>query len=651
MTKGINCEYLDTGVQPGEDFYKFVNGGWLRSTGIPADRSSWGSFHELAKATDEKVLDILQEELKEKGPSPNIAGRFFETGMDLMCIEKSKLEPLQKIFAEIDLLRDISQLPSFLGLLMRHGLASFIQFSVHPDLGNSHRYAAYLEAGSLGLPERDFYLEQDDKAKHIRSEYLNYIRELMCNEAGYSEKVAFHIGEHILSLEQELATQMMSKEDRRQIDLLYNPHTLEELSSRFSAFNWNSFFSAMAIESPGQIIVTDTQYIQFLDTYLPLLSIETLKHYLTFMVIHHVAPYVHSSLEKRHFDLFSKTLEGIEKMRPRNERLVKVVNHYLGEALGQLFVSKHFPSKAKSIALEMVGDIITAFKNRINSLDWMSKGTKAYALEKLAAFKVKIGYPDIWKDYEGLDLKDSSSYLENLLAVVEWKFQKEAKRIGKEVDREEWFMAPQVVNAYYNPMFNEIVFPAAILQPPFFDWQADAAVNYGGIGAVIGHEITHGFDDQGSRFDKEGNFNEWWTPDDRELFKNLTTQLISQFDAYYPFDDLPLNGTFTLGENIADLGGLSVAYDALQLYFKRHGYPKPIDGFTAEQRFFMSWATVWRTKIRPDALRTQIKTDPHPPGMYRAVAAPSNLDSFYDAFDIYPDSPWFRKNEDRIKIW
>jgi predicted metalloendopeptidase len=341
-------------------------------------------------------------------------------------------------------------------------------------------------------------------------------------------------------------------------------------------------------------------------------------------------------------------------MRPRSERIVRVINQSLGELLGQLFVSEHFPPSAKDTALEMTGDIVEAFRKRILKLEWMSEPTRQYAVEKLSAFRVKIGYPDAWKDFSGLQINGverGGNYLGNMISVVEWNQRKDAARIGKQVDREEWFMPPQMVNAYYNPMFNEIVFPAAILQPPFFDWEADAAVNYGGIGAVIGHEITHGFDDQGSRFDKEGNLSEWWSLEDRERFTNLTKQLIDQFDAYSPFEDLSLNGTFTLGENIADLGGLSVAYDALQLYYLRHGRPGPIGGFTPEQRFFISWATVWRTKIRPEALRNQIKTDPHPPGLYRAVAAPSNMDSFYHAFQIIPGSKWFRPQEDRIKIW
>lgn len=654
MNKGINLDYLDPRVQPGDDFYMYVNGGWMRTTEIPSDRSSWGSFHELARDTDDKVLAILDAELQYPGAAENKAARLFESGMSLAQIERAKLGDITSLLKKIKDYKDLTQLLHLLGTLNAKGYGALFGLSVHPDLGDSKIYAAYLEPGNLGLPERDFYLDQDEKAIYIRAEYQQYITDILTREANYNGDSARHIAEHILSLEQELAAQMMSKEDRRQLDKLYNPFTSEELHKQYPSIDWVAFFEGMRISEPGRLIVTDPKYIQYLDAYLPTLSDETLKHYMVFMTIHRAAPFVHSALENMHFNLFTKTLEGTEVMRPRRERLVKVVNNFLGEALGQLFVARHFPANAKDTALEMVGDIIEAFKSRIKSLRWMSDSTKGYALEKLSGFRVKIGYPEEWKDYNDLHLSKAeteSSYLADLMAVAEWKFKKDAKRIGDEVDREEWFMAPQVVNAYYNPMFNEIVFPAAILQPPFFDWQADAAVNYGGIGAVIGHEITHGFDDQGSRFDKDGNLHEWWSPEDRERFMELTTQLIRQFDAYFPFEDLPLNGTFTLGENIADLGGLSVAYDALQLYYKRHGKPGLIDGFTEDQRFFMSWATVWRTKTRPEAMRTQIKTDPHPPGMYRAVAAPSNLESFYNAFAISPTSPWYRSKEERIEIW
>jgi len=654
MAKGINTEYLDKSIQPGKDFYSFVNGGWMRTTEIPSDRSSWGSFHELSKNTDHKVLMILEEELSTSGPAENKAARLFESGMDLPQIEKSRLSGLDDLFILIQSLKSTKDLPPLLGDFSTKGFGALIHFSVHPDMGDSKRYAAYIEPASLGLPEREYYIDQDEKAVEIRKKYLDYISTLLKNEANYSAELAREASENILHTETALASQMMTKENRREIEKLYNPHSIDQLRELMPGWDWDSFFNNMVTDPPDRVIVTEPFFCSFLSELLVTLSIASLQHYLTFHLINQAAPYAHESIEQANFDLYGRTIEGTENLRPRKERLVRVINQNLGELLGQLFVSTYFPSTAKSTALEMTGDILESFKSRINRLDWMSAQTRAYAIEKLAAFKVKIGYPDKWQDYSTLHIapqEEKGSYLHNMISIIRWKTKRDADRIGKEVDREEWFMAPQVVNAYYNPMFNEIVFPAAILQPPFFDWEADAAVNYGGIGAVIGHEITHGFDDQGSRFDKEGSLNNWWSAEDRERFQTITRELVKQFDGYFPFEDLSLNGTFTLGENIADLGGLSVAYDALQLYYKRHGKPDPIDGFTAEQRFFISWATVWRTKIRPEALRNQIKTDPHPPGLYRAVAAPSNMDSFYHAFDIIPGSKWYRNQAERIKIW
>jgi len=654
MAKGINAEFMDPETRPEVDFYQYVNGGWMRTTEIPADRSSWGSFHELSKNTDQKVLEIMGQELATPGPAANKAARLFETGMDLKTINQKELSAISSRLDEIQSLANVQVLPALLGKLTARGMGSLIHFGVHPDLGDSSIYAAYLEPASLGLPEREYYLEEDEKTIQIRAKYQEYIISLLHHEAGYSGERAKETADAILAFEKELATHMMSKEDRRQMDKLYNPHTADELKTLMPQWNWSDFFEAMQLSIPSRSIVTDPGYFDFFQSYIRNVQASLIRDYLTFQLIHQAAPFAHASLEELHFDLYSRTLEGTEQMRPRNERLVRVINQSLGELLGQLFVSRYFPPKAKETAMEMTQDIVTAFGARISRLEWMSESTRQYALEKLSAFRVKIGYPDQWKDFDALQItgaEDGGHYLQNIIAVAQWKYQKDIQRIGCAVDREEWFMAPQVVNAYYNPMFNEIVFPAAILQPPFFDWEADAAVNYGGIGAVIGHEITHGFDDQGSRFDKDGNLNEWWTAEDRQRFEMLTRKLIDQFDGYFPFDDLSLNGTFTLGENIADLGGLSVAYDALQLYYQRHGQPGLIDGFTADQRFFMSWATVWRTKTRPEAMRNQIKTDPHPPGMYRAVAAPSNMDAFYDAFDIIPGTPWYRSKEDRIKIW
>lgn len=626
----------------------------METVEIPEDRSSWGSFHELSKETDQKILNILENELALPGEAVNIAARLFESGMDITHIEKAKLEAITPFLNTVAQLKTSHELPALCGQLLKADLGGFLQLSVHPDLGNSQIYSAYLEPGGLGLPEREYYLDQSEKSIHIRDQYEKYIAEILKAAGSDWEHKEKEMAAQILALEKRLAENMMTKEDRRDIGKLYNPITIDALKEKHSNWNWETFFLAIDIETPERIIVTDVAYFDSFNTFFTQIETEIIKAYLTFIIVHHAAPFVHASIEEEFFHLYGKTIEGIKVMRPRNERIVKITNSYLGEALGELFVSKYFPPRAKQSALEMVDDIIVAYKNRIENLDWMSESTKQYAQEKLQAIKIKIGYPDSWESYDGLNITSSAegkSYLSNVLAAAEWKRRKDAGRIGKEVDQAEWFMAPQVVNAYYNPLFNEIVFPAAILQPPFFDWEADAAVNYGGIGAVIGHEMTHGFDDQGSRFDKNGNYKEWWSESDRESFNAHTRKLIEQFDAYYPIEDLALNGTFTLGENIADLGGLSVAFDALQLYYSRHGRQQNIDGFTPEQRFFMSWATVWRTKIRPEALRNQIKTDPHPPGRYRAIAAPSNMNSFYSAFGEQKASPWFRKIEDRIKIW
>lgn len=653
MKSGIDLSNMDLSVSPATDFYNFVNGGWMARTEIPSDRASWGSFHELAKETDYKVLDLLRNELQESGPSENIAARLFESGMDIDHINRQKLNAIQSWLKEIRNITNYDQLAQLLGRMVRTGLGAFLHYSIHPHLGDSKKYAAYLEPASTGLPEREFYLDDDDKAKEIRSKYLTYIQYILQAEAGAEENTSDVIAKEILDLETMLAREMMTKEDRRQLDKIYNPIAGEKLEESFPGFSWNNFFEGLQVERPDIMIVTDPSFITLFSKHMKEENLTLIRQYLIFLTIHHCAPYAHKTLEEKHFDLFSRTLDGIEHMRPRDERMVKVVNQMLGESMGQLFVEKYFPAAAKEAALEMVSDIVSAFANRIRQLTWMSDDTREYALEKLYSFKVKIGYPDKWKDYSGLEIKsgEEGNYLQNILNTVRWKFQKDINRLHENVDRDEWFMAPQVVNAYYNPMFNEIVFPAAILQPPFFDYEAEAAVNYGGIGAVIGHEITHGFDDQGSHFDKEGNYREWWTAEDREQFTHHTAQLIEQANAYRPIDDLPLNGAFTLGENIADLGGLSVAYDALQLYYQRHGRPPKLHGYTSDQRFFMSWATVWRTKIRPEALRTQIKTDPHPPGAYRAVAAPSNMEAFYDAFRVDESSNWYRPAEERIKIW
>lgn len=646
--------FVDTSVRPQDDFYRFVNGKWLDTVEIPQDRSSWGSFYELIKSTDKRLHDLLKEELDKKGESHNLAARLFESGMDVNKIERLKLKALQPIF---DLIRNVNsheELPILFTELCAKGVEAFISFGVFPDMVNSKIYHGYLEPAHLGLPERDMYLNEDDKSKEVRSEYVKFVASILVDELDYDKAEAHHIGQTILDMETDLAKIMMSKEDKRQVEKIYHPHTYNAFKEVMSTWNIDHFLQSLIGQTPDEIIVTEPEYYSFLNTNLTNYPINLIKAYLQFRAVLTAAPFANESLDLKRFTFYEKYLQGVPEIKPRVERVIKIINTLVGESLGQLYVSKWFPSEAKESAIQMTKDVIKAFENRIKKLTWMSDETKVYAIEKLNAMTIKIGYPDNWETYEGMNISsddENISYLHNVMEAQAWMWKRDISRFRKEVDKSEWFMAPQVVNAYYHPLYNEIVFPAAILQPPFFHHQADHAVNYGGIGAVIGHEITHGFDDQGSRFDKEGNFYEWWTEVDRQKFVELTGKVIEQADAYYPLEDMHINGTFTLGENIADLGGLSVAYDALMICHERENKPDTIEGFTPEQRYFMSWATVWRTKIRTEALRMQIQTDPHPPGSYRAIAAPGNLDAFYQAFNISTDDKHYRSPDQRVKVW
>lgn len=646
--------FVDTSVRPQDDFYQFVNGKWMDSVEIPSDRSSWGSFHELIKSTDARLSDLLKAELQSQGASSNLAARLFESGMDVTKTEHYKFSALQPILSKIDKLNSHSELPELLAFLCTQGLESIITFGVFPDMVNSNIYHGYLEPASLGLPEREMYLKNDEKSIETRTRYVQFIISILEDELELRDQNASQIADDFLVFETNLAKVMLSKEDRRQVEKIYHPYSFEKFSSLVSSWNAEKFFNALLDNQPEEIIVTEPDYYSYLNAEIESISLERIQQYLKYRAILAASPFAHKALDEKRFEFFDHYLQGVPAQKTREERVIKVVNGLVGESLGQLYVKKWFPEEAKSAAVEMTRDVIQAFENRIQKLTWMSDETKAYAKEKLNSMSIKIGYPDNWEKYEGLNISSddvSITYLNNILAVQKWKWNRDVSRFRQKVDKSEWFMAPQVVNAYYHPLYNEIVFPAAILQPPFFDHQADAAVNYGAIGAVIGHEITHGFDDQGSRFDKAGNFFEWWTSDDRERFNELTGKVISQADEYFPLENTPINGAFTLGENIADLGGLSVGYDALAICLNRNTSPGDLEGYTQEQRYFMSWATVWRTKIRTEALRMQIQTDPHPPGSYRAIAAPRNLEAFHEAFSLSSSDKLYLNPEERVRIW
>jgi len=662
-TPGINLDYMDNTVKPNEDFFKHVNGKWLETTEIPADRTRWGSFDELRQKTDEDALTILKSAMSDNkdfetievlpGSDQEKAVQLFQTIMDSVSRNEQGIKPLEPYLEKIDAIKDINDLQSFLIEMEPAGGAGFFGFGVGAHAKNSNINAGYLGTGGLGLPDRDYYVKDDDDSKEKRQKYVDHITR-MFQYLGDSEEVANNQAKQILAFETRLAEPRMDKVDRRDARKRFNPRSIDDLQKMVPSINWNNYFKGIGVKSIDTVIVSEIKYMDALQGILSENNISDWKAYLRWSALNGAAGFLSDELEKANWDFYSKDLRGAKEQRPKEERALQTLNWTIGEALGKLYVDKKFPPEAKAKAEEMIQNVIKAYEIRINALDWMSEDTKQKAIEKLQATKIKIAYPDKWKDYSELEIasvENGGTYLQNMLNAQAWNYKDDLEKLGKEVDKSEWFMAPQVVNAYFNPSYNEIVFPAAILQPPFYNYTADDAVNYGGIGAVIGHEISHSFDDSGSRFDKDGNLNNWWTDEDLKQFEALGALLAEQYDKLEVLPEVFINGKFTLGENIGDLGGVNAAYDALQLSFEQNERPEDIDGFTAEQRFFMSWATVWRTKSREEALRNQIKTDPHSPGMNRAVQPLLNIDEFYEAFNIKETDDMFLPVEERVKIW
>ena len=509
----------------------------------------------------------------------------------------------------------------------------------------------YMGPGGLGLPDRDYYLDDDDKSKEIREEYKKHIVRML-KMLGDSEEVASAASEKILELETKLAEPRLDKVQRRDARNLNNPRTIAEADAMLSNIDLVKMIKDVGATKPfDTLFVTQLDYTKALNSFLKDTPIEDIKTLVRWDTFNSSAGRLSSEIETANWEFYSKYLRGAEKQRPADERALATVNGSVGEALGQLYVDAKFPPEAKAKAEKMIANIIEAYKARIQNLDWMGDSTKLKAIEKLDKFTVKIAYPDKWEDYSAMDVSADKTYFDNMAAVDKWRQDDNFSEIGEPVDKSAWGMSPQTVNAYFNPLNNEIVFPAAILQPPFYNYTADEAVNYGGIGAVIGHEISHAFDDSGSRFDSDGNLKNWWTEDDLAAFTERGGALAAQYDSVQVLPEVYVNGKFTLGENIGDLGGVLGAYDGLQKHFAENGRPENIDGFTPEQRFFMSWATVWRTKIRDEALRTQIKTDPHSPGQTRAIQPLLNVQAFYDAFDIKEGDKMYLPPEERVQIW
>jgi len=643
----INLEFMDTSVRPQDDFYNYVNGNWMKTVEIPSDQSRWGSFNELIEKTNEATLKILQESLEQtnpKGSDRQKIADLYRSYTDFDARDKVGIGPIRPFLQKVDAIRDFDDLYRYLVEMAPIGGNPFFSASVSAHMKNSNVNAIYLGAASLGLG-RAYYQKEDEANAKTLVNYQNYINTLFPKVGQLTRDLK---GPKIVAFEKELASHMLTVEQVRNASLRYNPVAVSDLKKMVKNIDLAQYLSDLGFRA-DTVIIGELAYYEALDKVLKPENLEVIKDLLRFEIANGAATSLTRELDQISFDFWGKTLNGQKEQRSLDKRGLQFVNGTAGELLGKLYVDRHFPAEAKSAAEELVTYLRKSFAHRIGQLQWMSAETKEKALEKLDKFNVKIGYPDKWKDYSKLEV--GTSLFENVLNARRWRFEENRAKQDKPVDKTEWGMTPQTVNAYYSPLYNEIVFPAAILQPPFYDYKADPAVNFGGIGAVIGHELSHGFDDSGSQYDGDGNLNNWWTEEDKTKFEAATAALAAQFEAYEPIPGVFVNGRFTLGENIGDLGGVSVAYEALQMYLKDKGEPGKIDGFTQQQRFFLSWATIWRTKTTVAFVVNQVKTDPHSPAQYRAVGPLVNVDAFYEAFDIREGDKLFVPKEKRIVIW
>ncbi|WP_380936470.1 M13 family metallopeptidase [Sphingobacterium bambusae] len=645
--QAINLSYMDNAVRPQDDFYNYVNGNWMKTVEIPSDKARWGSFDELREHTDIAVLKILKESLStnfEKGSDGQKIADLYKSYVDFETRNKLGISPIKPYLAKIDAIKDIKGLYKYLLEVGPERGNPFFSAYVSAHMKNSDINAVYLGGGGLGLG-RSYYQKVDEKNTETLAQYAQFISTLYSK---VDQRTRDLKGPKVLAFEKEIASYLKTIEESRDAQKRYNPVAVADLGKMVKNVDIAAYIKQLGFTA-DTVIIGELKYYQNLDKIVNQENLPVIKEYLKFNVMNDATGYLTKELDELSFDFYGRKLRGQKEQRELEKRGLEFVNGTVGELLGKLYVKENFPPEAKAACEEMVQYLVKSFNMHIQSLDWMSDETKVKALEKLAKFKVKIGYTDKWKDYSKLAV--GSSLFDNIKGISRWSFQENLAKQGKPVDKTEWGMTPQTVNAYYSPLFNEIVFPAAILQVPFYDYKADAAVNFGGIGAVIGHELSHGFDDSGSQYDGNGNLNNWWTPADKEKFEAATNALVAQFESYEPVPGVFVNGRFTLGENIGDLGGSSVAFDALKMYLQDKGNPGLIDGFTPEQRFFLSWATIWRTKTTDEFVVNQVKTDPHSPAQYRAFAPIVNLDAFHEAFQTKPGDKLYKAKEDRIKIW
>lgn len=649
LRSGIDLAGMDPNVRPGDDFFAYVNGTWVESTEIPADKARYGTFDILRDESQENVKAIIEESATgdfAKGTDEQKVGDLYRSFMDMDTRDARGLEPLQPELDQIDAISNYDDLAVYFASVMKRNLDAPFAIGQVADFKNPKQYMIYAGQSGLGLPDREYYFKVDETSVELREKYLEHI-EKMFALAGFGDGRA--AAKTIMALETRLAEQNMKKEDARNWTKNYNKVAIQELPELMPSFNWDGYLVAADLQGVDAIVIFTTDYMKALDGIITDTDIATWKTYLYWSAVNNTASRLTSALDEQNFEFYGKALSGTTEQRAMWRRGVNSVNGMLGEVVGKVYIKEHFPPEAKERMLALVGNLVNAYEKSIKELDWMSDETKAEALDKLSKFTPKIGYPDEWRDYTALDI-EANDYYGNVERASLAEYQRFMDRQGGPVDRTEWGMTPQTVNAYYMPPLNEIVFPAAILQPPFFDLEADEAVNYGAIGAVIGHEIGHGFDDTGSTFDGDGVMRNWWTDEDRAAFDARTGVLVEQYSAFQPFDDLSVNGEFTLGENIGDLGGISIGLLAYQMSLNGEE-PPVIDGFTGVQRVFLGFGQVWRGKYRDEALRLQIETNPHSPSRYRANGSVRNVPAFYEAFNVTEEGALYLAPEDRVKIW
>ncbi|MEE9465741.1 MAG: M13-type metalloendopeptidase [Candidatus Neomarinimicrobiota bacterium] len=650
LASGIDLQNFDTTVRPQDDFYRYVNGTWLETAQIPADRARTGTFLELREQSRLDIQTIIEETAArpdlQAGSEEQKIGDLYLSFMDTTAIEALGMDPLREDLAAIEAVSNRDELLALIGRMLIDDIQTPFNWYIDQDDKDPENYILNIVQSGLGLPDRDYYFKEEERFVQIRAAYAQYLGDLLNlgEQTDAGAKAA-----RIVEIETAMAEHHWTRTENRDNEKTYNKKSVAELNALSPNFNWTKLLKHFGAPEVEQVILRQPSYLEAFDKVYQDVSVEDWKSYLTAKSIRDAAPFMSKPFVDLNFDFYRRTLRGVEENEVRWKRGVNLVNGSVGEAVGKLYVARHFVPEAKERMSHLVDNLLVAFRGRLDQLDWMSAETKVAARVKLEKFNTKIGYPDVWRDYSALAIT-RGDLMDNLRNVSRFQTSQELGKLGGPVDRNEWFMTPQRVNAYYNPNMNEIVFPAAILQPPFFNFEADDAVNYGGIGAVIGHEITHGFDDRGRKYDGDGNLRDWWTEEDGNEFEKRAQVVIDQYNGYVPIDTLHVNGELTLGENIGDIGGLTVAYYA---YKKSLGgkESKVIDGFTGEQRFFIGWGQVWRRLARDDEVRRLLLVDPHSPGQYRVTGVVSNMPEFYEAFNVQPGDPLYRDEDIRVNIW